>query len=154
MYQRNALNDVLYSDKCRKACNIKHCICMCSQRNTKDSVWFSQLTTSSNFLHFVEPSVIIDCPTNGLSICQLPYWRYAWNDVRCSDKCGKECNIKHARSQQHTKDAVFWLAHMMLYNFPLFVKRHFTWSDRLPIIINNIIAKMDYKIILMVIQVI
>jgi len=43
---------------------------------------------------------------------------------------------------------------MMLYNFPLFVKRHFTWSDRLPIIINNIIAKMDYKIILMVIQVI
>ena len=48
------------------------------------------------------------------SCTEFTYWQNAWNDVWCSNICGKVCYVKHGMSQRYTKDSVLWLAQMTL----------------------------------------
>jgi len=49
-------------------------------------------------------------------IITLTYWQNAWNDVQCSDKCGKGCYVNYCmRAANDTQFiSVFWLVQMLL----------------------------------------
>jgi len=74
-YWQNTWNVIWSSDKCGKACVVKHCMCQ-RQQNSRDSVFWLALImlcvmTLHNFPPFVGPNVISDNPTNWMSIHQL-----------------------------------------------------------------------------------
>ena len=49
-------------------------------------------------------------------VVQLTYQQKAWNDVQCSDKCGKAHYVKQSVCYwRYTEDSVFWLVQMTLF---------------------------------------